>query len=442
MITFTETKTGSAILDAVIAGGIESLTATERGEYYRIRCEAAGLDWRSQPFQFLMLKGKLVLYATKGATQQLAMRHKISTEIVSQVTDGNLRVVTVRAKLNDRVTDEIGVVAINGLSGEDMCNALMKAVTKAKRRAVLALCGLSEMDESEIETVPGAERVDFVSVVPVVSASGNNASSPSFPRGLMPLPASVPVGPAKAPAPPHDISPTVEPPKAIHEAITPPTPPTPPTPSKAEKAQMDADTNAALRVESKIANMPLPSPLSDVEMTWLNTNKVGFGKKGKELENGKLITEASLWDAIHSPIGRSTLAWIRDTLVVSTEWQGKPRKESWITEDHKKKANASKALELWHKLESAPQPQPKAVISPRISAIINKAMVEEKVKAKAMANITSGDSLSLFLSEIEGAAKSHKLTLDDIRDVVREQSGSELENLPQNERNQLIAQLT
>jgi hypothetical protein len=35
----------------------------------------------------------------------------------------------------------------------------MKAATKAKRRAVLALCGLGEMDESEVETVPRSALV-------------------------------------------------------------------------------------------------------------------------------------------------------------------------------------------------------------------------------------------------------------------------------------------
>jgi hypothetical protein len=45
---------------------------------------------------------------------------------------------------------------VKGLAGESLCNALMKASTKAKRRAVLAVCGLGMLDESELDTVAGA----------------------------------------------------------------------------------------------------------------------------------------------------------------------------------------------------------------------------------------------------------------------------------------------
>ena len=36
----------------------------------------------------------------------------------------------------------------------------MKASTKAKRRAVLALLGLGMLDETEIETIPNAKKID------------------------------------------------------------------------------------------------------------------------------------------------------------------------------------------------------------------------------------------------------------------------------------------
>jgi hypothetical protein len=70
----------------------------------------------------------------------------------------------VTARATDRAgrSDEsIGAVAIGGLKGDALCNALMKAETKAKRRATLAIVGLSFLDESEVETVQGARRVDL-----------------------------------------------------------------------------------------------------------------------------------------------------------------------------------------------------------------------------------------------------------------------------------------
>jgi hypothetical protein len=39
-------------------------------------------------------------------------------------------------------------------------NALMKAVTKAKRRVTLSICGLGMLDETEVETIPDVEYVE------------------------------------------------------------------------------------------------------------------------------------------------------------------------------------------------------------------------------------------------------------------------------------------
>ena len=52
---------------------------------------------------------------------------------------------------------DMGVTTVKGLSGDALANAYMKALTKAKRRVTLSLCGLGMLDESEIETIPGAQ---------------------------------------------------------------------------------------------------------------------------------------------------------------------------------------------------------------------------------------------------------------------------------------------
>src|SRR6516162_3098534 len=54
---------------------------------------------------------------------------------------------------NGRIDTSIGAVSIGGLKGDNKCNALMKAETKAKRRLTLSICGLGMLDETEIETV-------------------------------------------------------------------------------------------------------------------------------------------------------------------------------------------------------------------------------------------------------------------------------------------------
>jgi hypothetical protein len=147
-----------ATMQNLISGGdCSRLTPSQKSAYYVARCEAAGLDPRAQPFAFMRLNGKETLYALKAASDQLAAKHGVRLTIVSQATEDGIRVVTVRAEAKDgRVTEEIGALPIKDLKGEALANALMKCVTKAKRRAVLSLCGLGMLDETETETIPGA----------------------------------------------------------------------------------------------------------------------------------------------------------------------------------------------------------------------------------------------------------------------------------------------
>jgi hypothetical protein len=151
----------AATLEAVVVGGdLSRLTPAQRLEYYSARCRAAGLDPAAQPFQYINLNGKLTLYAGKGCTDQLSQVHKIKVSIVSQSTESGLRVVHVRAETGDgRATDEIGAVNIENFKGEALANAMMKAVTKAKRRAILSMCGLGMLDETEAETIPNARTM-------------------------------------------------------------------------------------------------------------------------------------------------------------------------------------------------------------------------------------------------------------------------------------------
>jgi hypothetical protein len=118
-----------------------------------------GLDPFTKPFDILRLNGKEVLYCTRSGTQQLNKLHKVSHTITSRDTnaDAGVYIVTSKASLPDgRCTESIGAVNIAGLKGEAYANAIMKAETKAKRRATLDLLGLGVLDESEAETIPNA----------------------------------------------------------------------------------------------------------------------------------------------------------------------------------------------------------------------------------------------------------------------------------------------
>jgi hypothetical protein len=127
-----------------------------------------GLDPFTKPFDILRLNGKEVLYCTRSGTQQLNKLHKVSHLITSRDTnaEAGVYIVTSKASLPDgRCTESIGAVNIAGLKGEMYANAIMKAETKAKRRATLDLLGLGVLDESEAETIPNASTVALQTMV-------------------------------------------------------------------------------------------------------------------------------------------------------------------------------------------------------------------------------------------------------------------------------------
>lgn len=152
----------AAALERVIAeGDLKALSSEMRVAYYRARCEAAGLDPRTQPFQYLTLNGKLVLYATKAASDQLISGRNLDVQLGTRTFDADSCVAeqTCRVRRPDgSIVEDLAAVHLGSLKGEALANALMKLVTKAKRRTVLSACGLGMLDESEIDSIPGARR--------------------------------------------------------------------------------------------------------------------------------------------------------------------------------------------------------------------------------------------------------------------------------------------
>jgi hypothetical protein len=152
------TTPGQIIESVITRGDLAKLTAEERTRYYSEVCRSVGLNPMTQPFQYINLSGKLTLYARKDATDQLRQIHSVSLTIASREQVGDVYVVTARATTaSGRVDESIGAVSIGSLKGDALANALMKAETKAKRRVTLSICGLGLLDETELETIPGAQ---------------------------------------------------------------------------------------------------------------------------------------------------------------------------------------------------------------------------------------------------------------------------------------------
>jgi hypothetical protein len=158
MSTEMTTTPGQIIESVIVKGDLAKLSPEERTRYYSEVCRSVGLNPLTKPFEYLQLNGKLTLYARKDATDQLRQIHGVSLTIVSREQVGDVYVVTARATTASGRSDEsIGAVSIGTLKGDALANALMKAETKAKRRVTLSICGLGLLDETELETIPGAQ---------------------------------------------------------------------------------------------------------------------------------------------------------------------------------------------------------------------------------------------------------------------------------------------
>jgi hypothetical protein len=159
MNTAVATRDNDIVESVLIKGDLGKLNPGERAEYYTAVCRSVGLNPLTQPFAYIVLNGKLTLYALRGCTDQLRAIHNVSVEELTETERDGVFVVTCKVRNGEGRTDMAkGAVTISNLKGDALANCLMKAETKAKRRATLSLCGLGLLDETEIETIPAARQ--------------------------------------------------------------------------------------------------------------------------------------------------------------------------------------------------------------------------------------------------------------------------------------------
>jgi hypothetical protein len=150
----TEQENGAIIEQVMIAGDLSKLTPQQRSNYYMALCGSLGLNPMTKPFDYINLNGKLTLYAKRDAGDQLRKLYGISIAITDKKVEDGIFYVT--AKATDkfgRSDEDMGAVNIAGLKGDALANASLKAITKAKRRVTLSICGLGILDESEVESI-------------------------------------------------------------------------------------------------------------------------------------------------------------------------------------------------------------------------------------------------------------------------------------------------
>lgn len=181
MTALAKTATNAEAIEKVLmAGDLSALNPDQRLSYYKQTCESLGLNPLTKPFEYIKLNGKLTLYARKDATDQLRKINSVSIDKPDIQQIDNLILVTVSARCSDGRTDsDIGVVPKSDMNG-NLSNALMKAVTKAKRRVTLSICGLGMLDETEVETIPNAEHPKFPTKGELVESAKEPSATPTF----------------------------------------------------------------------------------------------------------------------------------------------------------------------------------------------------------------------------------------------------------------------
>jgi hypothetical protein len=157
------------IENVLLHGDLSKLTNAQRVSYYQKVCESVGLNPLTKPFDFMYLRKRdddgawgriLVLYAKATAANQLRSIHGVSISDISVDETNTHFIVKVKGVDKTGRSDmEVGVVKKSDMQG-DFGNAYMKAVTKAKRRLTLSLCGLGMLDETEVTSIPDAAVVE------------------------------------------------------------------------------------------------------------------------------------------------------------------------------------------------------------------------------------------------------------------------------------------
>lgn len=149
------------IHEMILHGNINEMTPEQQVQYAIKVAESVGIDPTTAPFQVIDLPGRgRVLYATKGAAEQLRRVHGVSIVEMTRDNIGSALIVQVKGRdKSGREDIATGSVNLEGLQGERLANAILRCETKAKRRLTLSIVGLGMLDETEVQDIPGAKPV-------------------------------------------------------------------------------------------------------------------------------------------------------------------------------------------------------------------------------------------------------------------------------------------
>lgn len=156
-----DSEMGSAVESALMKNDYSKLTSDQKVIVYKKVCESVGLNYLTNPFGFYRQKdGTEKMYAQRACADQLRSIHGVSlVEMKEELRDDVFSVIVTMKTKDGRQDIDRGDVFVGGLKGLDLANARMRAMTKAKRRCTLSLCGLGWLDETEVQDSPGLRSI-------------------------------------------------------------------------------------------------------------------------------------------------------------------------------------------------------------------------------------------------------------------------------------------
>lgn len=160
--------------DIILFGDYSKFTREQEAEFILWLCQQLGLSPISRPIEFITFDGRRTPYVKRDGTDQLRKLNGVSVTEMTEADRGDVYIV--KAKVQDasgRTDIGTGSVFVGGAKGNALANLLMKAETKAKRRATLSICGLGFLDESEIDEV--SEKMTKPPAVPQYSRAHDAA---------------------------------------------------------------------------------------------------------------------------------------------------------------------------------------------------------------------------------------------------------------------------
>jgi hypothetical protein len=150
--TIREVPTEEVLYELMAENNWLNLSADQRLAGYKARCDAIGLDPMTFPFEFIeFTPGKVTLYPTRAATDQLRRLYGVSVKITGEGYDKETQTLWAKAEAtfpDGRTDEDVAHLFTYGKAGLDLANMKMKVITKAKRRVTLSAIGLGQMAEA------------------------------------------------------------------------------------------------------------------------------------------------------------------------------------------------------------------------------------------------------------------------------------------------------